>query len=48
MKVKNGVARLTGTVGSESDRLVAAIAARSTPGVRAVQDDLRVEPRRES
>jgi hyperosmotically inducible periplasmic protein len=48
VEVKNGVARLTGTVGSESDRLVAAIAARSTPGVRAVQDDLRVEPRRES
>src|SRR5262249_13371158 len=48
VEVKNGVARLTGTVDSESDRLAAAIAARSTPGVRAVQDDLRVEPRRES
>ncbi len=34
--VKNGVARLTGTVEDEQQRLEAAIAARSTPGVRAV------------
>jgi osmotically-inducible protein OsmY len=40
--VKNGVARLTGTVEDEQQRLAAAIAARSTPGVRAVQDDLHV------
>ena len=40
--VKNGVARLTGTVPSEEDRLAAAISARSTPGVRSVQDELRV------
>ena len=40
--VKNGVARLTGTVDSESQRLEAAIAARSVPGVRAVHDELKV------
>jgi osmotically-inducible protein OsmY len=40
--VKNGIARLTGTVEDDQQRLAAAIAARSTPGVRAVQDDLRV------
>ena len=40
--VKNGVARLTGTVEDEQQRLEAAIAARSTPGVRAVQNDTRV------
>src|SRR5207237_5085754 len=36
--VKAGVARLTGTVDSETQRLEAAIAARSVPGVRAVRD----------
>jgi len=41
--VKNGVARLTGTVDDEAQRLAAAVAARSTPGVRSVQDDLRVK-----
>jgi osmotically-inducible protein OsmY len=40
--VKNGVARLTGSVASEEDRLAAAITARATSGVRAVEDDLRV------
>jgi hyperosmotically inducible protein len=40
--VKNGVVRLTGTVDGEQQRLDAAIAARSTPGVRAVEDDLRI------
>jgi len=40
--VKNGVARLTGTVEDEQQRLEAAIAARSTPRVRAVQNDTRV------
>lgn len=45
--VKDGVVRLTGKVDSESDRLAAGFAARSTPGVRAVLvDDLRVEDRR--
>jgi hyperosmotically inducible protein len=42
VEVKNGVARLTGTVETEQQRLDAAIAARSTPGVRAVEDDLRI------
>lgn len=41
--VKNGVARLTGTVPSESERLAAALTARATPGVRAVREELRVE-----
>ena len=40
--VKNGVARLKGTVADDTQRLAAAITARSTPGVRAVQDDLHV------
>jgi osmotically-inducible protein OsmY len=40
--VKNGVARLTGTVENESQRLEAAIAARSVSGVRAVHDELKV------
>ena len=40
--VKNGVARLTGAVEGEQERLDAAIAARSTPGVRAVENDLRI------
>lgn len=42
VSVKNGVARLTGTVANEAERLEATMAARSTEGVRAVQDDLRV------
>jgi len=42
VEVRNGVARLTGTIKSEQQRLAAAIAARSTPGVRAVHDDLRM------
>jgi len=46
VSVKNGVARLTGTVRSEEDRMAAAVTARSTAGVRAVQDDLRVQSRR--
>jgi osmotically-inducible protein OsmY len=42
--VKDGVVRLTGSVTSEDDRLVAGFAARSTPGVRAVLvDDLQVK-----
>jgi len=40
--VKNGVARLTGTVDSETQRLEAAIAARSVPGVRSVRDELKI------
>jgi len=41
--VKNGVARLKGTVEDDQQRLAAAIAARTTPGVRAVQDELQVK-----
>lgn len=40
--VSNGVARLTGTVDSGTDRLRAAAVARTASGVRAVRDDLRV------
>jgi len=42
VEVANGVARLTGTVENEHQRLAAAIAARSTPGVKAVKEELRV------
>ena len=40
--VKNAVARLTGTVENEHQRLAAAMAARAVPGVRSVRDELRV------
>jgi hyperosmotically inducible protein len=40
--VKNGVARLTGSVPTPEDRLRAAVLARTTPGVRAVTEQLRV------
>jgi osmotically-inducible protein OsmY len=40
--VENGVVRLTGTVPSNDQRLRAAVAARTAPGVRAVRDDLQV------
>jgi osmotically-inducible protein OsmY len=43
VEVKNGVVRLTGTVPSGARRLEAAVAARAVPGVRAVEDDLRLE-----
>jgi len=42
VEVKNGVARLSGSVPGQSERLEAAVVARSTPGVRSVRDDLRV------
>jgi osmotically-inducible protein OsmY len=42
--VRNGMVRFTGTVEHEPQRLEAAIVARSTPGVRAVEDDLRKSP----
>jgi len=42
IEVKNGVVRLTGTVPSGARRLEAAVAARAVPGVRAVEDDLRL------
>ena len=41
--VENGVARLTGTVRSQADRLRAAVLTRTTSGVRALKDGLRVE-----
>ncbi len=46
VEVRNGVVRLSGSVPTETERLDAAIAARATSGVRAVQDDLRVRDER--
>lgn len=43
VEVKNCVARLTGTVSGGMERLEAAVVTRSTAGVCAVQDDLRIE-----
>jgi hyperosmotically inducible protein len=40
--VQNGVVRLTGTVPTGAQRLEATVVARAIPGVRAVQDDLRL------
>lgn len=40
--VKNGVVRLTGTIPTGAQRLEAAVVARAIPGVRAVEDDLRL------
>jgi len=42
IEVKNGVVRLTGTIPTGARRLEAAVAARAIPGVRAVEDDLRL------
>jgi len=42
LEVRNGVARLTGTVPTGARGLEAAVEARSVPGVRAVQDDMRL------
>lgn len=44
VEVQNGVARLTGTVPSHEDRLLAAVTAHKAPGVKAVKDDLTVRP----
>jgi len=44
VEVSNGVARLTGTIGSQIDRLTALTAARATSGVRAVLDGLEISP----
>jgi hyperosmotically inducible protein len=41
--VKNGVARLSGRVKTQADRLAALVVARTTTGVRGVVDNLRVE-----
>jgi osmotically-inducible protein OsmY len=43
VEVRNGVARLTGTVRNHSDRLTALTLARATVGVRSLVDDLEVE-----
>jgi hyperosmotically inducible protein len=43
VEVTNGVVRLTGSVPDESERLAAAMCARSTPGVRAVREELEVK-----
>ncbi len=40
--VKHGVVRLTGTVRTGAQRLEAAVVARATQGVRAVQDEIRL------
>ncbi len=48
VEVKNGVARLSGTVPSQEERLAAASTARSAVGVKSVQDDLRVRTRTDS
>lgn len=40
--VKNGVARLTGTVSNQSDWLMAAVTVRASRGVRSVNNDLTV------
>lgn len=41
--VKNGVARLTGTVPSQGDWLMAAVIVRSSDGIRSVNNDLKVK-----
>ena len=42
IEVKNGVVRLTGTIPTGAQRLEAAVIVRAIPGVRAVEDDLRL------
>jgi osmotically-inducible protein OsmY len=42
LEVRNGVVRLTGHVPTGARSLEAAVVARSTPGVRAVENDLRL------
>ena len=44
VEVSNGVARLTGSVDSQSDRMTALTVARATSGVRAVLDELKLAP----
>jgi osmotically-inducible protein OsmY len=43
VEVSNGVVRLTGTISEPGNRLVAVTTARTVEGVRAVEDDLRLE-----
>ena len=42
VEVEAGVARLSGTVESRSDQVMALTVARATPGVQRVIDDLRL------
>jgi len=44
VEVKNGIARLSGSVMSQSDRLTALTVTRSTKGVRGLIDDLQLQP----
>jgi osmotically-inducible protein OsmY len=44
VEVSDGVARLTGSIDSQVDRLTALTAARATSGVRAVLDGLEISP----
>jgi osmotically-inducible protein OsmY len=44
VEVSKGVARLTGSVASQSDRLLALSTTRGVPGVRSVIDELQVTP----
>lgn len=44
VEVSDGVARLTGNVDSQVDRVTALTVARATPGVRAVRDALALHP----
>jgi hyperosmotically inducible protein len=43
VEVSNGIARLKGTVESQSDRLNALISARGVPGIRSAIDELKVD-----
>jgi hyperosmotically inducible periplasmic protein len=43
VEVKNGVARLSGTVANASDRIMAAVVVRSCDGVRSVNNDIVVK-----
>ena len=43
VEVKNGVARLTGTVANETDRIRASVVVRSCDGVRSVENDTKVK-----
>jgi hyperosmotically inducible protein len=44
IEVKNGIARLTGDVQNQSDRLTALTVTRATSGVRGLVDDLKLQP----
>jgi osmotically-inducible protein OsmY len=44
VEVRDGTATLTGTVHSWAERKSVLAAARFTPGVRAIEDHLHVEP----